>query len=77
MKYIEGQNRSQIVLFPERLDELISDENPVRVIDVFVDQLDLIGMGFRNAEVNGTSAGAPCYSPECLLKLYIYGYFKT
>ena len=76
MKYIEGIDRAQLVLFPERLDELISDDNPVRIIDVFVDQLDLVGMGFKNAILKGWSAGAPCFSPECLIKLYIYGYFK-
>jgi len=76
MKYIEGINRAQLVLFPERLDELVSDDNPVRIIDVFVDQLDLVGMGFKNATLKRWSAGAPCFSPECLIKLYIYGYFK-
>jgi len=76
MRYIEGINRSQIVLFPEKLDDLVSGDNPVRFIDAFVNQLDLQRMGFTNTSLDKTSPGASRYSPECLLKLYVYGYFK-
>ena len=76
MKYLEGASREQIILFPERLDDLVTEDNPVRVIDVFVNQIDLKEQGFKKAKLNKTSPGAPCYSPESLLKLYIYGYFK-
>jgi transposase len=76
MKYIESLSRAQIVLFPEKLDDLVSEENPVRVIDEFINQLDLEKLGFDKTRMDSSLAGRPCYSPECLLKLYIYGYFK-
>ena len=71
-RFIEGISRSQGTLFPERLDDFICDDNPVRVIDAFVEQLDLIGLGFGRAEPEAT--GRPGYHPSVLLKLYIYGY---
>ena len=46
-KFIEGQDRSQGTLFPERLDDFVEEENPVRVIDVFIDDLDISGLGFK------------------------------
>lgn len=49
-RFIEGEDRSQSTLFPERLDDYISEDNPVRVIDVFVDELDLWGLGFERVE---------------------------
>lgn len=73
-RFIEGVSRSQSTLFPERLDDFIGDENPVRVIDAFVDQLDLLGLGFERAEPEAT--GRPGYHPSVLLKLYIYGYLN-
>jgi len=73
-RFIEGISRSQSTLFPERLDDFISDDNPVRVIDAFVDQLDLLGLGFGRAEPEAT--GRPGYHPSVLLKLYIYGYLN-
>jgi len=76
MRYIEGISRAQIVLYPEMLDDLISENNPVRFIDEFVNQLDLQGLGFTKTTLYSSSPGAPPYSPECLLKMYIYGYFK-
>lgn len=74
MSYIEGQDRHQIMLLPESLEELIDQENPVRVIDAFVDGLNLDKLGFRQAEPS--VMGRPCYNPQDLLKLYIYGYFN-
>jgi len=76
MRYIEGYDRKQIVLFPEKLDDLVAEDNPVRVIDEFVNQLDINGLGISRTKLVQSAPGAPCYSPECLLKLYIYGYYK-
>ncbi len=73
-RFIEGVSRSQSTLFPERLDEFIEEDNPVRVIDAFVDELDLLGLGFERAEPEAT--GRPGYHPSVLLKLYIYGYLN-
>jgi transposase len=73
-RYIEGQDRTQSVLFPERLDDWIDGENPVRVVDVFVDELDLVRLGFERAQPAQT--GRPAYHPSTLLKLYIYGYLN-
>ena len=72
-KFIEGQYRSQGTLFPERLDDYVEEENPVRVIDVFIDDLDISGLGFK-AEPAAT--GRPGYHPKTMLKLYVYGYLK-
>ena len=73
-RFVEGIDRSQSTLFPERLDDWIGDDNPVRVIDVFVDELDLGGLGF--ARVVPRATGRPSYHPSVLLKLYIYGYLN-
>jgi transposase len=73
-RFIEGISRSQGSLFPERLEDFICDDNPVRVIDAFVEQLDLIGLGFGRCEPAAT--GRPGYHPSVLLKLYIYGYLN-
>jgi len=74
MDYIEGTDRDQTVLFPESLEEYVSPENPVRVIDAFVESLDLGALGFRHAALNET--GRPPYHPAVLLKLYVYGYLN-
>ena len=73
-RFIEGANRSQGTLFPECLEDWIAEDNPVRVIDVFVDELDLIELGFRGVDPEIT--GRPSYHPSVLLKLYIYGYLN-
>ncbi len=73
-RFIEGEDRSQSTLFPERLDDYIAEDNPVRVVDVFVDELDLAKLGFSGAEPEVT--GRPSYHPATLLKLYIYGYLN-
>jgi transposase len=73
-RFIEGVDRDQITLFPERLEDWIGEDNPVRVIDVFVDELDLGGLGFERVEPRET--GRPGYHPSVLLKLYIYGYLN-
>ena len=74
MGYIEGEDRKQTVLFPEVLDDYISEENPVRFIDVFIEGLDLSGMGFQKAIPKDT--GRPPYDPGDLLRLYVYGYLN-
>lgn len=74
MGYIEGEDRKQTVLFPEVLDDYISEENPVRFIDVFVEGVDLSEMGFGRAIPKET--GRPPYDPGDLLRLYVYGYLN-
>lgn len=74
MSYIEGESRDQILLFPEAIDEYITENNPVRFIDAYVDSLDLEGLGFTKALPAAT--GRPPYQPRDLLKLYIYGYLN-
>jgi len=72
-KFIEGRDRSQGTLFPERLDDYVDEDSPVRVIDVFIDDLDISGLGFRT-ELAAT--GRPRYHPKTMLKLYVYGYLN-
>ncbi len=73
-RFIEGVDRGQGTLFPACLEDWIGEENPVRVIDVFVGELDLGGLGFGRATPEAT--GRPGYHPAMLLKLYIYGYLN-
>ena len=72
-RFIEGESPSQITLFPEAVDEYIEEDNPVRVIDVFVDDLDLSILGFKMVPVD---TGRPAYYPGVMLKLFIYGYLN-
>jgi len=71
--FIEGENRQQSTLFPERIDDYIGEDSPVRVIDYFIDKLDISGLGFK-AEPAGT--GRPGYDPRTMLKIYVYGYLN-
>jgi transposase len=73
-RFVEGTDREQSTLFPEYLEDWIGEDNPVRVIDVFVDELDLTELGFNG--VNPEVTGRPSYHPSVLLKLYIYGYLN-
>jgi transposase len=73
-RFVEGVDRGQSTLFPDRLEDWIGDDNPVRVVDVFVDELDLGGLGFDG--VAPLATGRPGYHPSVLLKLYIYGYLN-
>ena len=73
-RFVEQADRGQSTLLPECLDDFIDEGNPVRVIDVFVDTLDLAEMGFDGA--NPAATGRPSYHPSVLLKLYIYGYLN-
>lgn len=71
--FIEGENRHQSTLFPDKLDDFVGEDNPVRVIDVFIDKLDISGLGFKSETVG---AGRPGYHPRTMLKLFIYGYLN-
>ena len=73
-RFIEGVDRNQTTLFPERLEDWVSEDNPVRVVDVFVDQLDLSVLGFKRVDPSVT--GRPGYYRSDLLKLHIYGYLN-
>lgn len=70
-RFVEGEDRRRGVLLPEYLDDYVSDENPVRVIDLFVDALDLGELGFAGVVPEPT--GRPAYHPGLLLKIYVYG----
>lgn len=74
MGFVQGVHRNQVVMFPESLDEYVSDDNPERFIDAFVDSLDLRALGFERAVPAET--GRPPYHPGVLLKLYVYGYLN-
>jgi transposase len=73
-RFVEGEDRSQSTLLPERLDDYVTEDNPVRVVDVFVDHLDLTTLGFDRVHAQAT--GRPGYHPATLLKIYIYGYLN-
>lgn len=73
-RFIEGECRTQTTLLPESIDDYITDTNPVRIVDVFVDELDLSKLGFDGVEPAIT--GRPAYHPAILLKIYIYGYLN-
>lgn len=70
-RFIEGEDRQQVALLPECLDDYIGEDNRVRIVDVFVGELDLQALGFKGADPAAT--GRPSYHPAVLLKLYIYG----
>lgn len=74
MSYIEGSSRKQALLFPEIIDEYVTEDNMVRFLDAFVDGLSLEGLGFKHSVPEGT--GRPPYDPGDLVKLYIYGYMN-
>ena len=71
--FISGECREQATLFPERLDDYLEEENTVRVVDVFIDTLDLTSFGFKT---NPANTGRPAYNPSTMLKLFIYGYLN-
>ena len=72
--HIKGQSRTQTTLLPEALDDFVTKDNPVRVVDVFVNEINLDSLGFHRVQAKQT--GRPCYHPATLLKLYIYGYLN-
>lgn len=71
-RYIEGIGRGQVTLFPECMDDFIPEDSAVRIVDVFVDELDLPALGFDGS----AATGRPGYHPATMLKLYIYGYLN-
>lgn len=73
-RFVQGADRRQPTLLPECLDDYVAEENPVRVVDVFVDELDLRGLGFEG--MTPAATGRPAYHPATLLKLYVYGYLN-
>ncbi len=73
-RFVEGEDRRQATLLPDCLDDYITEDNPVRVIEVFIDELDLVAMGF--AGMVPAATGRPAYHPATLLKLYLYGYLN-
>jgi transposase len=73
-RFVVGQDRSQLILLPECLDDYVGEENPVRIVDAFIDELDLAVLGF--AGVIPEATGRPSYHPVTLLKIYLYGYLN-
>jgi transposase len=73
-RFIEGQDRGQLTLLPECLDDYVGEDNPVRVVETFVDELDLAALGFAGVVPEAT--GRPSYHPATLLKIYLYGYLN-
>lgn len=73
-RFVQGEQRTQITLLPEMLDDYVTEENSVRVVDVFIDNLDLQSLGFDG--VTPAVTGRPSYHPSVLLKLYVYGYLN-
>lgn len=73
MAFKKGIDRSQVLLFPESLDEYVSEDSPVRLIDAFVENLDMVSLKFQRVEPE--EMGRPSYDPKDLLKVLIYGYF--
>jgi transposase len=73
-RFVEGEDRRQSFLLPQSLDDYVAEDNPVRVIEVFIDELDLGGLGF--AGVHPAATGRPAYHPSTLLKIYLYGYLN-
>lgn len=74
MAHISGHDRSQILLFPEAINDYVGSDNPVRFSDAFVDGLDLAAAGFVRVEAKPT--GRPGWAPAGMLKLYVYGYLN-
>src|ERR1700745_1085830 len=73
-RFVEGEDRKQVTLLPECLDDFVAEDNPVRIIDAFVEEWELTSMGFDG--VTPSTTGRPSYHPAVLLKIYIYGYLN-
>ena len=73
-RFIDGEDRLQLTLLPNSLEDYVSEENPVRVIEVFIDELDLAALGFSG--MTPAATGRPGYHPSTLLKIYLYGYLN-
>jgi transposase len=73
-RFVEGEDRRQSLLLSETLDDYVTEDNPVRVVEVFIEELDLGALGFEG--VHPAATGRPAYHPSTLLKIYLYGYLK-
>src|SRR4051794_16100033 len=73
-RFIDGEHRMQQALLPHSLDDYVDGENPVRVIEIFIEELDLAALGFSG--VTPAATGRPAYHPSTLLKIYLYGYLN-
>lgn len=73
-RFVQGEARSQMSLLPECVDDYVTEDNPVRVIEAFSDALDLEKLGFAGAVPHAT--GRPAYHPSVMLKIYVYGYLN-
>src|SRR6201987_4194531 len=73
-RFVEGEDRRQTLFLPESLDDYVAEDNPVRVVEVFIDELDLATLGFDGVQPAAT--GRPAYHPATLLKIYLYGYLN-
>src|SRR5271167_2736393 len=73
-RFVEGQDRSQLILLPDCLDDYVGEDNPVRIVDAFIDELDLAVLGFAGVVPEAT--GRPSYHPSTMLKIYLYGYLN-
>jgi transposase len=73
-RFIVGADRQQVTLLPECLDDFVTEDNTIRIVDVFINELDLVDLGFEGA--NPAATGRPSYHPSVLLKLYLYGYLN-
>lgn len=73
-RFMEGQDRRQQTMLPACLDDYITEDNPVRVVEAFIDELDLCALGFERVQPAAT--GRPAYHPATLLKIYLYGYLN-
>ena len=74
MEFIRGADRNQMILFPDSIDDYVDENNAVRVIEAYIDSLELSALGFAKAQPNDT--GRPMFAPKDLLKLYVYGYMN-
>src|SRR5213083_1607148 len=73
-RFIDGEDRRQPALLPHSLEDYVGEENPVRVIEIFIDELDLMALGFSG--MTPAATGRPAYHPSTLLKIYLYGYLN-
>ena len=73
-RFVEGEDRRQSWLMPGSLDDYVTEDNPVRVVEVYIDELDLGSLGF--AGVQPAVTGRPAYHPSTMLKIYLYGYLN-
>src|SRR6478752_3516279 len=73
-RFVDGEDRRQPALLPHSLEDYVGEENPVRVVEVFIDELDLAAVGFSG--MTPAATGQPAYHPSTLLKIYLYGYLN-